>query len=677
MATQTEPSETNGLRRFYLHYPAGNHAYVVVVDSQRRPFDFSDNTFKPASELATLRDACLYATGRHEERADHAYSYSVEFDLARLLAGSNPETVPAEGSVISVHWLVQAGEEPDVKVARQCESCRLRVASGAFDPIDTSSRDLLDENIAFEKRAKFDKEYREFVLREIESQEHRRQHLAAAVRIGDVAKTLRIVAEDLCYWAGNLKQHLLHQVSHLAKDPSFVRMRDVPEDAPFRVYETWILREWIGSHEAFDLLEFHKGPEYARSFSARLDRLHEARAEFAKLLVQYTVETRGEDVQGIFALDEIRKDLKHKAIWLAEHLDRVAMQFDAAKSLSQNQGTVTSTSPPHAFASHGGDPKFPYALGMAYSSLSSALDEAIDLYKHTLRFPNPMSVIDAIERFVHELQLVPTWFSELERRVSLVETVCDGSYAVVRQNALASYTDTPAQLCRAKLAIEMLRGNSEGPRFLAEIIDVRKNVEAILVEPSLGLSPAARQAFGDWGDMCQRVQQEAERLEVDGCWHLYHVYRAAEPNASDRSQAAKAILQTEMGGANLEKVRAAVQSLTAWIREADARKLEQVTKADLPSRLGSESAFTTRTLLDLSNTKMLLLRTVFELGAMSSDKKVTGSDIARCSKMPADQRLRSELAALRDLKLLGGQKGERGYWLTATALDYVGKSNDE
>ena len=324
-------SGPNNVQRFYLHYLEGHRAYIVIVDSQRRPFDFSDNNFKSASKLATLRDACLYATGRHEERADHAYSYSVEFDLARLLAGSNPETVPAEGSVISIHWLVQAGEEPDVKVDHRHDGCRLRLVSGSFEPIDTSSRDQLDESIAFEKRARFGREYGEFIVREIDIQDVIRARLAEAVRAGDVSKTLRVLADDLCYWAGNLKQHLLHHVSHLAKDPSFVRMRDVPEDAPFRIYETWILRSWIGSHEAFDLLEFHKGAEYARSFSARLDRLHEARAEFAKLLIQYTVRTRGEDAEGIFALDEIRKDLKHQALWLAEHLDRIATQFDVER----------------------------------------------------------------------------------------------------------------------------------------------------------------------------------------------------------------------------------------------------------------------------------------------------------------------------------------------------------
>jgi len=358
-------SAPDNVQRFFLHYPEGSRLYVCIVDDVRRAFDFSDNTFKPGDELGTLRDACLYATGRPEERANHAYSYTVEFDLARLLASGNSETVPADGSVVEVHWLVQIGDEPDVKVDRQRGSCRLRLVSGVFEPVDTSSRDQLDENTAFEKRVEASESYHEFVLREIGTQDLRRERLAVAVRVGDVSATLRVLAEDLCYWAGNLKQHLLHQVSHLATDPSFVRMRDLPEDAPFRIFETWILRDWIGCREAFDLLEFHKSPEYARSFSARLDRLHEARGEFARLLTEYTVRTRGEDVEGIFALDEIRKDLKHKALWLAEHLDRIATQFDSARS-SRDQTPTSGSEPssrPSALERSGAPDPQPFTAG--------------------------------------------------------------------------------------------------------------------------------------------------------------------------------------------------------------------------------------------------------------------------------------------------------------------------
>ena len=120
--------------------------------------------------------------------------------------------------------------------------------------------------------------------------------------------------------------------------------------APFEVFETWIVRGWIGSHEAFDLLEFHKSPEYARSFSDRLNELHRARVNFSKLVTQYTVEHRGEAPEGLFALDEIRKDLKHMALGLAEHLDPIASQFDAAKPSSQDRTVPSGASEPNSAA---------------------------------------------------------------------------------------------------------------------------------------------------------------------------------------------------------------------------------------------------------------------------------------------------------------------------------------
>ena len=84
----------------------------------------------------------------------------------------------------------------------------------------------------------------------------------------------------------------------------------------------------------------------------------------------------------------------------------------------------------------------PHALAVAHATLTAALDEAIDMYKRNLRFPGPAPVIDAIERFVHELHLVPEWFAELERRAALVEKACapGSAYDEARRHALDSYT---------------------------------------------------------------------------------------------------------------------------------------------------------------------------------------------------------------------------------------------
>lgn len=323
-------SDFSNVQRFFLHYPQGHRLYVCVVDQKRFAFDFTDSTFKAGNKLASIRDACVYAEGHLNERAEHGCSYSVEIDLSRLLMGTNPETIPADGALVTVHWLQQVGEHPDVTVdKRLTNSCSLRNVGGRFEPANKWDADNLDEARALEQRARFEKEYREFVLREIDCHDITHRQLATAVREGNVAAVLRVLAKDICEWAVNLKQHCLHQITHLAKDPSFVRFRMVPEDAPFQVLEHWVIREWIGSHEAYNLLEFHKSADFARSFSDRLDQLHQARVEFSRHVNEYTVRHRGEDAEGMFAVDEARKDLKHQALNLAYYLETIAQQIEA------------------------------------------------------------------------------------------------------------------------------------------------------------------------------------------------------------------------------------------------------------------------------------------------------------------------------------------------------------
>ena len=72
--------------------------------------------------------------------------------------------------------------------------------------------------------------------------------------------------------------------------------------------------------------------------------------------------------------------------------------------------------------------------------------------------------------------------------------------------------------------------------------------------------------------------------------------------------------------------------------------------------------------LDLSATKQLILRAVLDLGATKPKNKLSSAAIGTKAKLHPDARLRIELAALRDLKLLGGEKGSRGYWLTQAGV---------
>lgn len=85
----------------------------------------------------------------------------------------------------------------------------------------------------------------------------------------------------------------------------------------------------------------------------------------------------------------------------------------------------------------------------------------------------------------------------------------------------------------------------------------------------------------------------------------------------------------------------------------------------------------TKSHLDLSITKCMILQAVKELGAKCEESKVGCAAIARQTKMAPDARLRTELAALRELQLLGGDKGTRGYWLTTVGLRQVSRDSSQ
>ncbi|MCC6493490.1 MAG: hypothetical protein IT424_10760 [Pirellulales bacterium] len=67
---------------------------------------------------------------------------------------------------------------------------------------------------------------------------------------------------------------------------------------------------------------------------------------------------------------------------------------------------------------------------------------------------------------------------------------------------------------------------------------------------------------------------------------------------------------------------------------------------------------------DLSTTRKLILEAILDIGAVDETNKVSAPQIAEKLRGLTDKRLREELAVLRTLKLLGGSKGARGYWLT-------------
>lgn len=340
-------AQTGDVRTVYLHYHAGQKLYVCVVNEQKAPFDFSVNQFRSVDQLANHQDACLPAESRMDQRADFGCSYSARIDLSRLAAELDNNAASSEVPMFSVHWLVQIGDEPQLRedtVLR--DSCRVRYVCGRFAAVDTSSEEMFDEELTFAKKQKWLDERREFRTELIEQREELSSRLLHAAQNANVGEVLRVFAASVMQWARGLKRHLFDHFYLDAKDPLFCRMYQVPPSSGIEFHPFWITEPWIGMHEAYDLLEFHKSPEFAKSLAARVQTLLNARLAYSARIVEETARhDRDLDIETFVGIDEERKDLRHIAFSLCEHLNLLASQFDAIRNGGPLDRAVPAATP--------------------------------------------------------------------------------------------------------------------------------------------------------------------------------------------------------------------------------------------------------------------------------------------------------------------------------------------
>lgn len=319
------------VRTMYVHYEAGHRVYACATDEAKQSFDFSANCFRPVNQLVRQQDACLLAEGRWDSRAEYGFSYTVTLDLYRLVAKTPDDTIPAGGMLVSLHWLIQKGDDPVLQKDKVLDSCRVRYVDGKFTPIDQCSSNMFDEHLAFARKEQWEREGCEFRSKDFDKREELATRLSIALESGHVGNALRVFAEGLAFWANGLKRHLFDHCYHDTKNPMLRPMFQSPNGPRFTMVPGWIVEQWVGMHEAYDLVEFHKGSEQARALSERLQRLVDAREEFSQQVVDVTCRCRCEfGMEESLALEEAEKDLRRHAYGLCEHLGLLASQFDAA-----------------------------------------------------------------------------------------------------------------------------------------------------------------------------------------------------------------------------------------------------------------------------------------------------------------------------------------------------------
>ena len=220
-------------------------------------------------------------------------------------------------------------------------------------PIDHCSEEAIDENLLFAKREQREREvarFREAEDRWIETIAKRRNK---AVGEGDIRELLLALADDLCAWGDNLKEYLFQHCDQKCDDELTRSFHTHPYLGPghIEIQIPWVVREIVGSHEAYEMIEFHKSREYALAFGERFEILNQARLEFSRKIVEYTARY-GRDMilEPFLALDEFRQELQVQARYLARHAVLVANQFPnlhpTPSTVSASQASQTSTQQP-------------------------------------------------------------------------------------------------------------------------------------------------------------------------------------------------------------------------------------------------------------------------------------------------------------------------------------------
>ncbi|MCE9544001.1 MAG: hypothetical protein K8T25_00525 [Planctomycetia bacterium] len=229
-----------------------------------------------------------------------------------------------------------------------------------------------------------------------------------------------------------------------------------------------------------------------------------------------------------------------------------------------------------------------HSLVVAHTALVATLDEAIGQFKSNTRVSRPSDVLRVVEQFVDDLRRHPGCEEELLRRAEFVETSCrDGTkYAQVADSAVTLYRNQPkrqpdAGISPANVAADHLTGLQGGQVFLLELLTLIPKLKAAIDRKIV--EPATQTAFENWLVQIDPILHEAQRLEADGCYYLWHVYAGRLPTASKRSTVARALIADDyLGGVHLASIRAAAESLIAWLRER--------VRSNEPSEVGHRDA---------------------------------------------------------------------------------------
>jgi hypothetical protein len=307
----------------------------------------------------------------------------------------------------------------------------------------------------------------------------------------------------------------------------------------------------------------------------------------------------------------------------------------------------------------------PHTFTRSYESASQLLYQAAEQWRMTLRVPNPELYLRAIEKFVHELSLVPQWFGELSRRSAAVRAACcpDSRYVSLRMAALQCHLTIHERTTIGKLALDYLRGSiTESPDLVSVVIDTRSAIQRLLVDETISLSEESGKYFRDWHEECRRIQLECERLSVDGCRFLIRLYESFSGEASNEAIAFQSLMRSALGGGYLSEVLAAVHAMADYASRHPK-------SSDLIQRIpiSSESSVSEPVDIPLSPRAQSVLQAMLEMDATDSDSRQRTEDIATVAlgSGTSPDSLKSVMTELKSIGLIDTRRFRGGgCWLT-------------
>ena len=228
------------------------------------------------------------------------------------------------------------------------------------------------------------------------------------------------------------------------------------------------------------------------------------------------------------------------------------------------------------------------ALLQAYRDLNSEINSGIKRHEKTNRISNAKRIRRCIQRFVDALNQVPEAAEELAKRAELIERACKAGtkYSKAKEAAIEALSHQHQKRLKLRLILKKIHTAGD-PHLLSQIDSLTSELYTPIADNSK-LSSSMKKAISQLFNACREIQQEGDLLCVDGCWFLQNLYESASSDQSAESEIAVVTIGSRYGGAYLQLIQDAAESLVRWVEELNLVKKTKSTPKRKAGRKGAD-----------------------------------------------------------------------------------------